>query len=148
MGRVYCGPYAGEVGCEHEGYAARVLPNGELTAIWRAETDEFIAFVAACACEWTGGERYAPTEAGEDAALEFWDREHLQPLIRTAAREGWRRWGGRAASAASEVAAYVGADRYDLAVPVMRRLLEDVQTWARILEEIAAEHAAAGGGER
>jgi hypothetical protein len=147
MGRVYCGPYAEQVGYEHEGYAARVLPNGQLTASWSAETDTFVAHVAACACGWTGGDRHPATDAGEDAAVEAWERDHLQPLVAAAAREGWRIWGSRAGNAVAEVAAYVAAGRLELAVPVMKRLVAEVMTWARVLDE-HVEEAARGRGER
>lgn len=148
MGRFYCGPYAGLIGAEHEGFAARLRPGGELAGTWTAATEEFVAHVAACACGWTGVERHAPTDEGEDTAVESWEREHLQPLVTAAAREGWRRWTIRAGSAVSEVAAYVGADRVDLAVPAMRRLVEDVQTWAGILAEVRDEMVVRGGGGR
>lgn len=60
MGVVYCGPYAEQVGYEHEGYAARALPEGTLTSSWTLETDEFRGYVAACGCGWTGAGRVLP----------------------------------------------------------------------------------------
>jgi hypothetical protein len=147
MGRVYCGPYAEQVGYEHEGYAARMLPSGVLTATWTVETDTFVAHVPACTCGWTGGDRHPATDAGEDAAVEAWQRDHLQPLVAAAAREDWRVWGSRAGNAVAEVAAYVAAGRLELAVPVMKRLVTDVTTWARVLDE-HVEEAARGRGER
>src|SRR5688500_5849846 len=64
----------------HEGYAMRRLPDGTTTSSWTAETATFTSYVAACACDWRGGE-YAPTEVGRDEALGDWDRRHAQPLV-------------------------------------------------------------------
>jgi hypothetical protein len=57
---------------DHEGYAARKLPDGTLTGTWTAATAAFTAYVAACGCGWTAGVEHPPTEAGEDAALDDW----------------------------------------------------------------------------
>jgi hypothetical protein len=35
---------------DHEGYGARLLPDGTLTAAWSAETASFEAYLAACSC--------------------------------------------------------------------------------------------------
>lgn len=64
----------------HEGYAMRRLPDGTTTSSCTAETAAFTSYVAACACDWRGGE-YAPTEVGHDEALDDWDRRHAQPLL-------------------------------------------------------------------
>ncbi len=40
----------------HEGFAARRLPDGTLTATWTAATASFSSYVAACGCGWKGGE--------------------------------------------------------------------------------------------
>jgi hypothetical protein len=39
---------------DHEGYAARRLPDGTLTGTWTYATREFSAYVAACGCGWHG----------------------------------------------------------------------------------------------
>lgn len=73
---------------EHEGYAARKLPDGTLTSTW-ADTGEFVAFVPACACagsdsrwdSWYGSTEYPPTDDGEEAALDEWERVHARPLL-------------------------------------------------------------------
>jgi hypothetical protein len=57
---------------DHEGYAARKLPNGTQTGTWTQATAAFTAYVAACACGWTATTEHPPTEAGEDAALSDW----------------------------------------------------------------------------
>jgi hypothetical protein len=57
---------------EHEGYAARKLPDGTLTGTWTAATAAFVAYVASCECGWAADVEHPPTEAGEDAALGDW----------------------------------------------------------------------------
>lgn len=86
MGTVYCGPYADAIGDDHEGYAARLLPDGTETGIWTYETREFHGYCARCECGWRGVVVHPPTDAGEDAALDEWDRNHLRLLVRAEAR--------------------------------------------------------------
>ena len=82
MGDIYCGPYADTIGYDdHEGYAARTLPDGTPTATWTYQTRHFLAYQACCACGWAGG-RYLATDTGSQAALDEWDHDHLQPLVR------------------------------------------------------------------
>ena len=57
---------------DHEGYAARKLPDSTLTATWTQATAAFTAYVASCACGWTATAEHPPSEAGEDAALDDW----------------------------------------------------------------------------
>lgn len=73
---------------DHEGYAARRLPDGTLTGTWTAATREFTAYVAACSCstgsgytDWYGSTDHPPTDAGEQAALAEWERVHAWPLL-------------------------------------------------------------------
>jgi hypothetical protein len=136
MGTVYCGPYAEQVGFEHEGYAARVLLDGSLTGSWTAETADFVGHVAACGCGWTGGTQYPPTDAGEDEARAEWDRGHLQPLIEQAKR-GWPAWAERVSVRAREVSGHVADGQPASAVLVLDRLVEDVAVWSRIARELA-----------
>jgi len=140
MGVMYCGPYFEQVG-SHEGYAARVPPDGELTATWTLATDEFVAHGPACGCGWYGPTRHAPTEAGEDAAVAEWRRCHLEPLIAAAARDGWPAWAERVAGRAIAVASHIAAGRPDIAAEIMDRLQADVEAWARIASELAEDHA-------
>jgi hypothetical protein len=87
MGTVYCGPYADAIGYDdHEGYAARILPDGTETGTWTYETREFRGCRAHCACGWRGTATHPATDADEDAALDDWDRDHLRPLIQEEAR--------------------------------------------------------------
>lgn len=82
MGTVYCGPYADAIGYDHEGYAARLLPDGAETGTWTYATREFHGHRAHCECGWRSAAVHPATDAGEEAALEDWDRDHLRPLIR------------------------------------------------------------------
>lgn len=73
---------------DHEGYAARRLPDGTLTGTWTAATREFTAYVAACSCstgsgytDWYGSTDHPPTDDGEAAALAEWERVHARPLL-------------------------------------------------------------------
>lgn len=65
---------------DHEGYAARRLPDGTLTGMWTPETRAFSAYVASCDCGWTGGS-YPATDAGEEAACEEWVTAHKRALV-------------------------------------------------------------------
>ncbi|MEU5852513.1 hypothetical protein [Saccharopolyspora shandongensis] len=82
MGTVYFGPYAEEIDADrHEGYAARILPDGTETATWTASTREFRNYVARCSCGWRGTAIYKPDDNGEQLAYEEWDHDHLRPLV-------------------------------------------------------------------
>ena len=89
---------------EHEGYAARKLPDGTLTGTWTAATAAFVAYVAACECGWTAEVEHPPSEAGEDAALDDWTAHADQQQARQQDRrrgelaEVLRALGGIAAS--------------------------------------------------
>jgi len=74
----------------HEGYAMRRLPDGTMTSSWTAETAVFSSYVAACECDWTGGD-HAPTEEGYEEAIDEWDRRHAQPLVAQAVPPNVRR---------------------------------------------------------
>ena len=67
----------------HEGYALRRLPDGTMTSSWTVETAAFGAYVAACECDWRGGD-HAPTAVGYEEAVDEWDRSHAQPLVKQA----------------------------------------------------------------
>ena len=67
---------------DHEGYGARRLPDGTLTATWSAKTAAFDAYVAVCGCGWIGGE-HLPTDDGYDAAVDEWEHDHARLLLAT-----------------------------------------------------------------
>jgi hypothetical protein len=146
MGRFYWGPYAEQLGYDHEGSAARVLPDGTVTSSWTPGTADFVAHVAACACGWTGERRHPGDEVGEDAAAEEWERLHLAPLIVRLAQDGWRTWADRTAARAVEVTGHVHAGRLAVAAEVMGCLLADARTWADTLERLVEDSARPGGG--
>ena len=53
---------------DHEGYADRRLPNGQLAGgVWTYATREFTAYVAVCECGWQATGEHPPTEDGEEA---------------------------------------------------------------------------------
>lgn len=140
MGTVYCGPYADLIDADaHEGYAARKLPNGLLTSSWTYATREFRHHVAKCDCGWTGGTLHPPTEQGEDDAVQEWDRDHLQPLIRKA-RATWRPWAERTARAVHEVADLIGDNRPHDAATLLARLITRLDERRRIAAELADPH--------
>ena len=66
---------------DHEGYAARRLPDGTLTSTWTQATRQFDAYVAACGCGWRGTVDYTPTETGEEFAFDQWRATHAEPLL-------------------------------------------------------------------
>jgi hypothetical protein len=66
---------------DHQGSAARLLPDGTLTGTWTWATREFDAYVGACSCGWRANLNYLPTEAGEQAALDHWYQGHATPLL-------------------------------------------------------------------
>ena len=69
---------------DHEGYAARRLPDGTLTSTWTRDTAAFNAYVGACTCGWTGNDHHAPTEVGRSAAEDQWEHAHARPLLAAA----------------------------------------------------------------
>lgn len=86
MGIVYCGPFTDAINegtrYGHEGYAVQVLHDGAESRCW---VSEFREYRAGCDCGWRGTRVYPPTDAGETAAQQEWDTEHLQVLIYKAA---------------------------------------------------------------
>jgi hypothetical protein len=66
---------------DHEGYAARRLPDGTLTGTWTQATREFDGYRAACGCGWRGEVDYLPTETGGEFAIDQWRSEHAEPLL-------------------------------------------------------------------
>jgi hypothetical protein len=72
---------------DHEGYAARRLPDGTLTGTWTQATAEFDAYVPACGCSWRADLDYPATEAGEQAALDYWHDAHATPLLERQAQQ-------------------------------------------------------------
>ncbi|MEQ7125340.1 hypothetical protein ABN034_12545 [Actinopolymorpha sp. B11F2] len=137
MGIVYCGAYADQIG-DHEGYAARRLPDGTLTGTWTADTAEFTAYVPACGCGWQAASEHPATCAGEEWDREEWDRDHLQPLIGRG-RADWSAWADRVAAYAREIVLHIAADHPWLATQVAERLEHDIAVRRRIAEQLVDE---------
>jgi hypothetical protein len=71
---------------DHEGYALGRLADGTLTAALTHGV-EFTAYVAGCGCGWHSQREHPPTEDGEEAAHQQWEREHaVVELARQATR--------------------------------------------------------------
>ena len=67
---------------DHEGYADRRLPDGQLAeGVWTYATRQFTAYVAACGCGWQATGEQPPTEDGEEAAVDQWRSEHAEPEL-------------------------------------------------------------------
>jgi hypothetical protein len=132
---------------DHEGYADRRLPNGQLAGgVWTSATREFTAYVAVCGCGWQATGEHPPTEDGEEAAIDQWRSEHATPEL---ARQATRRreelgrvlgWLGGQANRLEDPATL---ERVSRAVGRTRALVDDLQ---RDLEREASEREA--GGER
>ena len=76
---------------DHEGYADRRLPDGQLAdGVWTYATRQFTAYVAVCGCGWQATGEHPPTEEGEEAAVDQWRWEHAEPEL---ARQATRRRG-------------------------------------------------------
>jgi hypothetical protein len=127
---------------DHEGYAARRLPDGTLTSVWTAQTRAFTGYVAACACGWhaTSDHDHPPTEAGYDAATDQWYRTHAtQVLGRLAQRD--RRELAEILRALGGIAAFVddpaSLDRITRAADRARRLAEHLRQTTRATQREA-----------
>jgi hypothetical protein len=72
---------------DHEGYAARRLPDGTLTGTWTHATRAFTAFVPACGCGWHADSEHPPTDDGEQTALDDWHGAHATPLLERQAHQ-------------------------------------------------------------
>ena len=69
---------------DHEGYAARRLPDGTLTSTWTRDTAAFDGYVGACCCGWNASNHHPPTEGGRTAAEDQWEVAHARPLLSAA----------------------------------------------------------------
>lgn len=105
---------------DHEGYGARQLPDGTLTATWSAATAAFDAYIAACGCGWHGGE-HPPTDDGYEAAVGEWQDEHARPLLATTVPAEVR----EAVADAKQVISELSRTRPD----ATRRVLDDLEAW-------------------
>ena len=65
--------------CDHEGCAARQLPDGTLTGTWTLATDACTGYVGACGCGWQAALVRPPTDEGREQAEDDW-RQHADQL--------------------------------------------------------------------
>ena len=130
---------------DHEGYADRRLPDGQLAGgVWTYATRHFTAYVAACGCGWQASGEHPPTEDGEEAAVDQWRSEHAEPELarQTTRRRGALglelRWLGTQADRLEDPAALKAVSR---AVDHARQLVHDLQReLERQTSEREAEH--------
>jgi hypothetical protein len=125
---------------DHEGYAARRLPDGTLTGTWTYATREFTAYQAACGCGWRGTRQYPPTEEGEELAVQQWEREHGEPEL---ARQTERR-----RDQLARVLAWLGDQRDQLTDPaVVERAGRAIERARGLVEQVRRdlERQALGG---
>lgn len=149
MGAIYCGPFADAIDSySHEGYAARVLPDGTETGIWTYATREFTGYRAHCDCGWRGTTTYPPTDRGEELADTEWDRDHLRPLIDAEARRHTVT-AARLLNLTSEMRRTlpitVDARGEELLTERARGALDVVEHLEELLHNLAAEDAADNG---
>ena len=130
---------------DHEGYADRRLPDGQLAGgVWTYTTREFTAYVAACGCGWQATGEHPPTEEGEEAAVDQWRSEHAEPEL---ARQATRRRGDLArvlewlGGQAGRLEHPATLERVSRALGRTRALVEDLQ---RDLEREAPEREDSG----
>src|SRR5829696_274283 len=130
---------------DHEGYADRRLPNGQLAGgVWTYATRHFTAYVADCGCGWQASGEHPPTEEGEEAAVDQWRSEHAEPELR---RQAERRRGelGRVLGWLGDQAVRLEdpatLERVSRAVGRARGLVNDLQ---RELERSAPQRKADG----
>jgi hypothetical protein len=130
---------------DHEGYADRRLPDGQLAGgVWTYATRHFTAHVAVCGCGWQASGEHPPTDDGEEAAVEQWRWEHAEPELarQTTRRRGTLglelRWLGTQADRLEDPTTLKAVSR---AVDHARQLVHDLQReLERQTSEREAEH--------
>ena len=125
----------------HEGHAMRRLPDGTTTSSWTAETATFTSYVAACECDWRGGD-HAPTEIGYEEALDDWDRRHARPLLAQAVP-------GNVKEMLREMKEVL-ADLVDVRPAAGLKAVQEVEEWAKAVgaRAMGPGHAASGAPSR
>ncbi|MEV4216630.1 hypothetical protein [Nonomuraea sp. NPDC049725] len=120
----------------HEGFAAPVLPDGELARSGSAFTRTFIGYQAACSCGWADRRRFPPSPQGAKEAEEQWYK-HAGPLLAAAPPN----WLVIKSNLLCEQVANLTGDRPLAALT----LLAQVEAWQRALLDRAVAAARAGG---
>jgi hypothetical protein len=120
---------------DHEGYGARRLPDGTLTATWSAETNVFDAYVAACSCGWHRSE-HPQGEDGYESAVDEWEVDHARPLLAETVPAA-------VATAIPDAKQTIGSlvgERPEAA----RRALDDLAGWATAMRQGLGPHETPG----
>ncbi|MBB5076161.1 hypothetical protein [Nonomuraea endophytica] len=121
---------------DHEGFAAPVLPDGELARSSSAFTRAFIGYQAACSCGWADRRRFPPTPEGAKEAEGRW-YTHVAPLLAAAPPS----WLVVKSNLLCEQIVNLAADRPLAALT----LLAQVESWQRTLLDQAVAGAKAAG---
>lgn len=142
MGTIYFGPYHEEIDTyDHEGYTARVMPDGTETSTFGGEYGwtGHVGYRARCDCGWAGATVYPveePDPLDSDEADEEWMREHIQPMVDQARRQTWPAWSTRDATRATSAAEHVAAGRYADALNTMQRMRDDLDARMRTVADL------------
>lgn len=142
MGTIYFGPYHEEIDTyAHEGYTARVMPDGGETSGFGGEYgwDGHIGYRARCDCGWSGATLYPvpdPDPYDCDEVDEEWMREHIQPLVDQVRRQTWPAWSCRDAERAASAADALAAGRYRHALEIMQRMRDDLDARMRTVADL------------
>lgn len=143
MGTLYLGPFHEEIDAyRHEGWAARVFPDGTETGEWGGAHGwtGHVGYRARCECGWAGSTVYSvpePDPKESAAAEEEWFRDHITPLVEQARRTAWPQWQKTIATRAGVVCRYIEAGRYGDAISLMVALREDLDRRLRTVSELA-----------
>ncbi|MET7336610.1 hypothetical protein [Nonomuraea sp. NPDC005650] len=121
----------------HEGFAAPVLPGGELARSSTAFTRTFVGYQAACSCGWADRRRFAATPEGAKEAEGRWWSKHAAPLLAAAPPS----WLVIKSNLLCEQIVNLTADRPLAALT----LLSQVESWQRTLLDQAVAAAREGG---
>ena len=143
MGIVYTRAYADEVNhpVAHEGYVARLLPDGRLSSTWNDE-EVHIGLVGACSCGWRAARVRPP---GEDDGPEYewalgdFHSQHLEPLIAQTAATSWPTWTRRITGQANRITALIAAGRLEEAHHLLDTLREETTQRMSLVAELIAE---------
>jgi hypothetical protein len=122
---------------DHEGFAAPVLPTGELAPSASAFTKTFVGYQATCSCGWTDRRRFPATpEGAKEAEYRWWSR-HTPGLLAAAPPS----WLVIKSNLLCEQIVHLAADRPLAALT----LLSQVESWQRTLLDQAVAAARENG---
>jgi hypothetical protein len=154
MGIVYLGPYADDVNdpVTHEGYAARLMPDGTLTSTWGGQYGRtgHIGLIACCECGWRGETVHPPGDIDSpehQAAERDFETQHLDPLIDAASRRSWPDWAARTTARVAFVVDHISAGHPAMAVRSLETLRDELDGRIRVATDLAAEQDRDAGEE-